>query len=162
MDSPPPSNPIASPPSSQSFRALVRVFGQLRRVMEPYFARHGISGAQWGILRALHTSVGEKSEPVRLVDLSSKLLVRPPSITSAIGRLTKMGLVALKPSEKDQRVKLVNLTAAGRKLVGGILEDHGRHIGRIMGVLSEVEQEQLGELLDRVSKNLESMSENEL
>ena len=157
-----PSRPSAEDaPAILAFRELVRTLGLLRHVMEPYFARHGISGAQWGILRALHRAEGEKNQPVRLVDLSAKLLVRPPSVTSAISRLTKLYLVALTPSATDQRVKLVSLTAAGRKLVDKILEGHGEKIGGLMAILDESEQLHLSTLLGRVSKHLETLVEAE-
>src|SRR5437868_3671173 len=74
-------------------RALVRTFGLLERVQQPYFARFGISGSQWGVLRALHRAQKENLSSLRLTDLSERLLVRPPSVTGVIDRLQRAGLV---------------------------------------------------------------------
>jgi hypothetical protein len=43
--------------------------GLLRQVMEPYFARFGISGSQWGILRALQGAEAKGEVSLRLTDL---------------------------------------------------------------------------------------------
>ena len=44
----------APPSRERAFRQLIRTFGLIERVMQPYFAQFGISGAQWGVLRNLH------------------------------------------------------------------------------------------------------------
>ena len=77
-----------SPPTTAVFRSLIRTFGLLKRVMEPHFTTVGISGPQWAILRTLR-EVEVAGEPeVRLSDLGARLLVRPPSVTGIVRRLT--------------------------------------------------------------------------
>src|SRR5687768_14705720 len=100
-----------------AFHALLSTFGLLKRVMEPYFAHFGVSGAQWGVLRTLQRMEdGGQPEP-RLTDLGNHLLVRPPSMTGAVDRLQRLGLVRRAASATDQRAKHVSLTPAGRQLV---------------------------------------------
>src|SRR3954468_17789722 len=79
----------------QTFRALLRTLGLVRRVMEPYFGRHGISGSQWAVLRTLMRAEDDGVRQLRLTDLGDRLLIRPPSVTGVVDRLQKMGLVAL-------------------------------------------------------------------
>ena len=59
--------------AESAFREMIRVFGLLERVMQPYFARFGISGAQWGVLRNLHRAEQEGIPALRLTDLSERL-----------------------------------------------------------------------------------------
>src|SRR5215471_14696292 len=92
-----------------AFRALIQSFGLLKRVMEPFFTRFGISGSQWGVLRALYRAEEEGSGAVRLTDLSERLLIRPPSVTGTIHRLERMGLVARRVSPTDQRAREMGL-----------------------------------------------------
>lgn len=148
-------------PTSATFRSLIRTSGLLRRVMEPYFARHGISGAQWGVLRSLHRGRGEGHGSLRLVDLSQRLLVRPPSITTLVERLRRMGLVALEASVDDQRVKRVRLTRDGLLLVETVLRGHPAQIRSVLGALNLQEQNVLGRLLDRVSSHMERLVEGD-
>src|SRR6516162_5894518 len=103
-------------PAEGTFRELIRTLGLLERVMQAYFARFGISGSQWGVLRNLHRAEGEGLPGLRLTDLSERLLVRPPSVTGAVDRLERAGLVTRGGSATDHRAKLVRLTPKGRNL----------------------------------------------
>ena len=108
--------------------------------MEPYFARFGISGSQWGVLRTLHRSAEEGSPELRLTDLGDRLIVRPASVTAVVERLVRMGLVERRASDSDQRVKNVSLTAAGRQFVLRVLQHHPRQIADVLGGLGEHER----------------------
>src|SRR5690242_17939380 len=78
------------PATERAFRDLVRTIGLLERVMQPQFARFGISGSQWAALRALHRAEQEGHEGLRITDLSDRLLIRPPSVTGVIDRLERI------------------------------------------------------------------------
>src|SRR5438105_939297 len=80
-------------PDELAFRELIRTFGLLERVMEPYFAGFGMTGAQWGVLRNLHRAEAEGHRELRLTDLGERLLVQPPTVTGVVERLCRAGLV---------------------------------------------------------------------
>jgi DNA-binding MarR family transcriptional regulator len=136
---------------------MLRTLGLLERVMQPYFARFGITGAQWGVLRNLHRAEQEGEAALRLTDLSDRLLIRPPSVTSVVDRLERAGLVARGDSATDLRSKHVELTADGRQLVQQVLAKHGAQIEAVMSVLTPVEQVNLQGLLHRLEEHLNSM-----
>src|SRR5262245_39078110 len=140
--------------AERSFRQLIRSYGLVERVMQPYFARFGISGAQWGVLRNLHRAELEGQPGLRLTDLSRRMLIRPPSVTGIADRLQKVGLIVRRASETDGRAKQVALTDKGRQLVEQVLTVHPTQIGRVMGCLSTDEQEQLDRLLVRVAEHI--------
>src|SRR5437764_12273954 len=123
-----------------TFRSLVRVLGLLERVMQPYFAGFGISGSQWGLLRTLYRAEQERQPGLRLTDLSDRLLVRPPSVSGAVDRLERAGLVVRDSSATDHRAKLVGLTDKGRRLVERVMAVHEQQIAAALGGLSEKEQ----------------------
>ena len=114
-------------PTEMAFRSLIRTLGLLKRVMEPHFARFGISGSQWGVLRTLHRAEEDGMAELRLTDLGDRLLIRPASVSGAVDRLQRLGLLARVASTTDQRAKNVNLTSAGRELVRRVLERHADH-----------------------------------
>jgi DNA-binding MarR family transcriptional regulator len=145
--------------TESAYRTLITTFGMLKRVMEPFFASHGISGGQWGVLRALQRAADEGKPALRLMDLSDRLLVRPPSVTGVVDGLERLGLVERTADESDQRSKQVSLTASGRKLVKQMLRSHSARVQTIMSDLSEGEQSQLQHLLERVRSRLELMDE---
>src|SRR4051794_27085835 len=108
--------PVAVAPGGDNpVRALVRTFGLLERVMQPYFAQFGITGSQWGILRTLTRAEHDGQAGLRPTDLSARLLVRPPSVTGALDRMERAGLVARDASTSDLRAKKVRLTTLGRQ-----------------------------------------------
>src|SRR6266852_1954160 len=142
--------PVAVRPAEGAFRELLRVLGLLERVMQPYFARFGISGSQWGVLRNLHRAEQEGLPGLRLTDLSERLLIRPPSVTGVVDRLERGGLVVRGSSPTDLRAKRVSLTPQGRRLIDRVLQNHGRQLERVMGGLTGEEQAELHRLLTRL------------
>jgi DNA-binding MarR family transcriptional regulator len=146
-----------SPPSEAAFRSLIKTLGLLKRVMEPHFARFGISGAQWAVVRTLHRSEEQGQPALRLTDLGDRLIVRPASVTGVIDRLQRMGLVARTASPDDHRAKIVRLTPGGRDLVRRVLEHHPAQMHRVLEVFSASEQADLQRLLDRLTTHLERL-----
>src|SRR5262245_20279984 len=145
-------------PSENSFRELLRILGLLERVMQPYFARFGISGAQWGVLRLLHRAEQENQPGLRLTDLGERLLIRPPSVTGVVDRLERAGLVGRGQVPGDLRAKQVSLTDEGRQLVARVLNSgHAAQLDAVMGGLRPAEQHQLHGLLVRLRHHLEGL-----
>jgi DNA-binding MarR family transcriptional regulator len=142
------------------FRSLIRTFGVLERVMQPYFAGFGLSGAQWGVLRQIHRAELEGHAGLRMTELSKRLLVRLPSATGVIDRLVRDGLVSRTALPEDLRVKQISLTEQGRKRVLKVLEVHDRQIAKVLSGLSEDEQKQMQRLLVRLREHLETMMDD--
>jgi DNA-binding MarR family transcriptional regulator len=153
-----PKGKLAATPAEGGFRTLIRLLGLLEKVMQPYFARFGISGSQWGVLRTLHRAELEGRGGLRLIDLSERLLIRPPSVTGVVDRLQRAGLVVRDGSPTDLRAKHVALTDEGRQLVERVLAMHPQQIDTIMGVLSAGEQTELERMLTRLGHHLEDLS----
>jgi DNA-binding MarR family transcriptional regulator len=154
------SKPLGPPPKTERpaenpIRELIQVFGLVERVMQPYFARFGISGAQWGVLRQLHRAAQEGRPGLRITELGERLLVRPPSVTGIVDRLERAGLVARDTDAADQRARRVRLTDRGRELLDAILAGHPAQIARLLGGLSAAEQAQLHQLLHKLGRHLE-------
>ena len=139
---------------------LIRTFGQLERVMQPYFNRFGISGSQWGVLRALLRAEAASQPGLRLTDLSERLLVRPPSVTTLVDRLERRGLVARQSVDGDLRARQVVLTDQGRQLVKKVLSGHSQQIATVLGGLTLAEQDQLLRLLRSLSGHLDQLLEH--
>jgi DNA-binding MarR family transcriptional regulator len=152
--------PTPSRPAEETFRELIRIMGLVERVMQPYFARFGISGSQWGVLRNLHRAEEQGQPGLRLTDLSDRLLIRPPSVTGVVDRLERAGLVVRDGSPTDLRAKCVHLTDKGRRLVDQIQSVHGAQIEGVMRGLSHNEQVQLHRLLSGLSQHLQGLLSN--
>jgi len=143
--------------SELAFRAFIRSYGLFRTKMTAYFADFGISGAQWGILRALYRAELEGIRGLRFKELVQRLLVRPPSVTSLVDGLERRGWAARQVVAGDQRGKHVKLTPKGRKLVARVLKKHPAQIKLILAGLNRTEQRELHHLMDKFAMYLESL-----
>src|SRR5262249_43903485 len=92
-----------------------------------------------------------------LTDLSERLLVRPPSVTGAVDRLVRAGLVAREVSASDLRAKQVGLTARGRQCVEQVLAVHGSQLDAVLGGLAPAEQAHLQQLLDKLAQHMDKL-----
>lgn len=135
---------------------MVRAFGLLQRVMQPYFADFGITGTQWGVLRTLERAEKEGMDGLRLTELSKRMFIRPPSTTVVIDRMERAGLVVRGESPTDQRAKQVRLTNKGQQRLKSILAVHADQIAAVMSGLTAQEQADLQVLLGRLSEHLEA------
>jgi len=149
----------AAPTKVRVFRKLIHTIGLLQRVMQPYFAQFGVSGAQWGVLRNLYRAEKNGEPGLRLTDLGRRMLIRPPSVTGIVDRLERMRWIVRQASDSDARAKRVALTVEGRQLVERVLAVHGGQMERVMGGISSREQAELERLLDRLGSHLEIMVE---
>jgi MarR family transcriptional regulator, 2-MHQ and catechol-resistance regulon repressor len=135
-----------------AFRSLLRTYGLIKQVMEPFFSTYGISGSQWAVLRILYNA---KPRNLRLMDIGERLLIRPPSVTIIVERLMRLELIKCKKSSTDFRVKQVSLTSKGNELVEQILDGHKDKIKNIFSELNQQEKHILCKLLDNVKSSLE-------
>jgi DNA-binding MarR family transcriptional regulator len=153
--------PTVAADSQAAFWEILRLIGLCRRVSDPYFARFGISAAQWAVLRILRCAEKEGPDGLRLADLVNKLLVKPPSVTNVVERLRVSGLIVRECSTNDHRAKVVRLTDAGRELVERILKNHGKQIALMLAGLDAGEQQALKGLLGKLNTHLESIAPHE-
>jgi DNA-binding MarR family transcriptional regulator len=130
----------------------------LKKTMEPYFARFGISGPQWAVLIVLHRSEQEGVAGMRLRDLGERLFIQPPSVTGVVDRLEREGLVARSQADDDLRVRRVRLTAEGRALIERVLAVHSREVQALMSGLTVRQQATLARLLDQLDVHLKTFN----
>jgi DNA-binding MarR family transcriptional regulator len=152
-----PANGTSRPPDENAFRELIRTFGLVERVMAPYFARFGITGSQWGVLRNLYRAEQDGLPRLRLTELSERLLIRPPSVTGLVDRLERAKLVVRDGSPTDLRAKQVGLTRAGRKLVQRVLAVHADQVNSVLTGLAPADRAELHRLLVLWRKHLEAL-----
>ena len=148
----------AMQPAEHAHRSLLRTFGSLKKVMEPYFAQFGISRPQWAVLIVLHRSEQEGAGGMRLRDLGERLFIQPPSVTGVVDRLEREGLVARSQSDDDLRVRRVRLTDEGRAMIERVLAVHAREIQAIMSGLTVRQQAALARLLDQLDAHLKAFN----
>jgi DNA-binding MarR family transcriptional regulator len=140
---------------------LLRAYGRVRQVMDPYFARFGISASQWAILRVLQRAEAAGQPGLRLTDLGRRLLIQPPSVTAVVDRLERHGLLERRAIKSDQRARLVALTSSGRHLVNTVLKGHSAQIRLLFSDHNAAEINALAALLQKFEKRLSVLARAE-
>ena len=95
-----------------------------------------------------------ESEGVTHSELARRIHVSPATVTNMIKRMEKGGLLERRPDKVDQRVSRVYLTDAGRAIRERVDQRWRALETQVFGSFSEVEQELLRTLLERVRGEL--------
>jgi MarR family 2-MHQ and catechol resistance regulon transcriptional repressor len=90
--------------------------------------------------------------PLPVNTIGPKVFLTPGSISIAVDRLHKRGLVSRVDSETDRRVRVVDLTADGRALICKIFGAHAQHMEELAEVLTASERMKVAEALKKLGK----------
>jgi len=91
--------------------------------------------------------------PLPVNTIGPKVWLTPGSISVAVDRLVKKGLVSRKDHPDDRRVRQVELTAKGRALIGRGFQEHSAAMETSVRVLSKNERLTLLRLLKKLGKH---------
>lgn len=94
--------------------------------------------------------------PVNLI--GEKVQLTSGSITTAIDRLEKKGLVERQLSSTDRRVRLVHLTPSGSQLIETFFERHLLALEKATSGLNQDEKTMLVSLLKKLGKQAKTLS----
>jgi MarR family 2-MHQ and catechol resistance regulon transcriptional repressor len=124
---------------------IMRSHRALALLAEQSIAKVGLHRTDFAALEALlHKG------PLTISEIQDKVLLASGSMTAAVDRLEKLGLVVRKTSPRDRRARVVELTPEGRRLAASCFEKHARDLEALMSALSEKEKEQLYESLKKL------------
>src|SRR6266850_4400214 len=117
---------------------ITRSHHALRLLGEESIAKTGLCLTDFAALESLlHKG------PLTISEIQEKVLLASGSMTAAVDRLEKLGLVVRKASPSDRRARVVELTAQGKRLAASSFERHAKDLEALMSALSEEEMEQL-------------------
>jgi MarR family transcriptional regulator, 2-MHQ and catechol-resistance regulon repressor len=88
--------------------------------------------------------------PLTITELQGKVLLASGSMTAAVDRLEKRGLLARRFSPSDRRVRVVELTERGKELATSSFKKHAEDLEALMSVFSHEEKELLYGLLKKL------------
>lgn len=132
-------------PTSADAYAVARRLHEVTDVSRQAFASvasdHGLSAPQARLILRLF-------EPTAMGDLAGHLACDKSNVTGIAARLIERGLITATPGS-DRRVKLLKLTARGRRLRAS-LERQVAEESPAMTQLSETERQTLVRLLDKL------------
>ena len=136
---------------------LRRVGDTLVRCQDLVFSKYGLTTEQWGLLTAL-----KARGPLRPSDLADILERTPNSMSMLIDRMVKAGFVRRTRDRKDRRVVTVSMTEKGKTAVEPAIPAGWEFIHEVLSTLSDDEQRDLADMLERVKCELVGYMEPEV
>ena len=88
--------------------------------------------------------------PLTISAIGEKVLLASASMTSAIDRLEKRGLVRRKTCDSDRRIRFVELTDCGKAFIEEIYARHEKDLEAVIGELGDEERRVIYEGLKKI------------
>ena len=127
---------------------LMKAFQALMSHAADSIEQTGLGDSDFRVLEALlHKG------PLPVNTVGPKVWLTPGSISVAVDRLVKKGLVSRKDHPRDRRVRQVELTAKGRALIARGFKGHAAAMETVLGVLSKNERLTLLRILKKLGKH---------
>jgi MarR family 2-MHQ and catechol resistance regulon transcriptional repressor len=124
---------------------MVRCHHALSHIAERSIQYTGLGLTDFAALEALlHKG------PLSITEVQSKVPLAVGSMTAAVDRLEKRGLILRTPSREDRRAKILKLSPKGRSVVEAAFTRHAADLETVMAVLDQREKRQLHSLLKKV------------
>ena len=136
---------------------LARAYRSMAEVLEASVAEEGMCLSDFAVLEVL---LHKGSLPISAI--GEKVLLTNASMTSAVDRLEGRGLVRRIGSGEDRRVRLVELTACGRKLIMNVFGRHEREIERMMDGLTSAQRDEMRAGLKTIGMAARAMHEERI
>jgi len=136
------SDRIAAP---RLWLVIAKSYRALSLLAEQSIANTGLCLTDFAALEALlHKG------PLTISQIQEKVRLASGSMTAAVDRLEKLGLILRKSSPTDRRARVLELTAQGKRLAASCFERHAKDLEAVMSTLSEMEMEQIHGSLKRL------------
>ncbi|WP_432470470.1 MarR family winged helix-turn-helix transcriptional regulator [Amphritea sp. HPY] len=108
-------------------------------------SEYNLTPIQYGVLTGLLENPG-----IDQITLAREVGIDRTNVADVLQRLEKRKLVVRETAEHDRRMKLVNLTAEGRKILADMYQAMMNTQQKLLAPLNEQEQEQFLDLLVRL------------
>ena len=143
-----------TPEATHTLLVMLKVLRAIRDFALPFILKETLGESDFRVLEVL---LHKGPMPVNLI--GPKVDLNPGSVSVAVDRLYKKGLVSRMESESDRRVRTVSLTEKGRRVFVPIFRQHAALIKRAFQDVSPEEQRQLEEVLKKIGRRAEELGE---
>ena len=137
-----------SPPGVHTWLVLMKAFRAIAARGRRGLGTSGLCDSDFRILEIL---LHKGALPVNT--LGPRVNLTAGSISTAVDRLHRRGLVSRVEDPGDRRVRRVDLTPGGRALIEPIFRRHAAEMDRVFSVLTASERMRLESLLKKVGRS---------
>jgi MarR family transcriptional regulator, 2-MHQ and catechol-resistance regulon repressor len=144
------------PEAAHTLLVMLKVLRAIRHFALPAILKEGLGESDFRVLEVL---LHRGPLPVNVI--GPKVDLNPGSVSVAVDRLYKKGLVSRVESESDRRVRTVALTEKGRQVFVPVFREHAALIKRAFQDVSPEERRQMEEVLKKIGRRAEKLGEQE-
>lgn len=131
--------------AAQIWTGLAKSHRAISLLVEQSVAAAGLCLSDFAALEALlHKG------PLTITQIQAKVLLASGSMTAAVDRLEKKGLIVRNTTTEDRRARVLELTAKGRDLIEQVFAKHSADLDELMAVLDSDERGQIYGLLKKL------------
>ena len=130
---------------------LERTHRLLASDRDAHWARFGLTGSRFILLRLLH---GAPSQKLTMGEIAVRMNLGPNTVTQLVDALTERGLVERQAGEYDKRVVYAALTEQGSELFSLVMPQNARRIANAWAPLNAREKRVLSHLLAKVRMHM--------
>ena len=116
----------------EAFLNVARTSARLSDAIEELLKAHGITGAQYNVLRILR---GSEPDGLCRNELRDRMITRMPDMTRLLDRMEEAGLVTRSREREDRRMVLTRITDRGLQILdeldAPISENHKAQLGHL-------------------------------
>jgi MarR family 2-MHQ and catechol resistance regulon transcriptional repressor len=145
-----------SPEAIHTWLIMMKAWQAVARYALPPILSEGLGDSDFRVLDVL---LHKGPMPVNVI--GPKVNLNPGSVSVAVDRLYRKGLVSRVESESDRRVRTVSLTEKGRRVFAPVFRQHAALIKRAFQDVSPEERLHLEELLKKIGRRAEKLGEQE-
>ncbi len=133
---------------------LWKAYDTLREHAQRHIRSLGMGASDFAILEVL---LHKGPTPVNAI--GARVRLTSGSITTAVDRLERKGLVERRNDPGDRRARVVHLTEEGRKLISCAFADHEAAMERAASGLTPAERAEAAELLKKLGLSARDLLE---
>ena len=140
--------------ATHAWLIMLKAWQSIARYMRPTMSAEGLGESDFRVLEVL---LHKGSMPVN--GIGPKVDLNPGSVSVAVDRLYKKGLVSREECSSDRRVRTVSLTEKGKQVFHPLFRRHASLIESVFQDVSPEELEQLETILKKIGRRAESLAE---
>jgi MarR family 2-MHQ and catechol resistance regulon transcriptional repressor len=139
------------PSNEHVWVALAHCYKALSTAIEQSLLHSGLSLTDFMLLEALlHKG------SLTITAIQASVLLATGSMTAAVDRLEKQGLIIRKPSATDRRARFLELTGEGKRVISTVYKQHSQDLKRWLGVLSAEDRANAFQILRKLERHVKN------
>ncbi len=143
------------PQALHTWLIMLKAWQAMARYLWPPILKAGLGDSDFRVLELL---LHKGPTPVNAI--GPKVNLNPGSVSVAVDRLYKKGLVSRVESPSDRRVRTVSITSKGREVFAPLFRQHASLIQRAFREVSSADRRKLEELLKKIGKRAEVLAQD--